>query len=139
MNSEGKRLSRTGWVLIILFAVFFGFMAALPFQAWKIRRLGGENALQVKTLEEDVKRHKQIVHALRQALEQLKAEAGPPRPLGTLLTLTGHSDSVTSVCFSPDGKRIASSSLDMTVRIWDAEKGNELLTFRSHDGHVHGI
>ena len=35
------------------------------------------------------------------------------------LTLKGHSDSVTSVSFSPDGKRIVSGSTDKTVKIWD--------------------
>ena len=36
-----------------------------------------------------------------------------------LLALHGHTNDVTGVVFSPDGKRIASSSLDGTVRIWE--------------------
>ena len=35
------------------------------------------------------------------------------------LTLKGHSGSVLSVSFSPDGKRIVSGSADKTVKIWD--------------------
>ena len=35
------------------------------------------------------------------------------------LTLKGHSDAVTSVSFSPDGKRIVSGSDDKTVKVWD--------------------
>ena len=35
-------------------------------------------------------------------------------------TLTGHTDSVYSVVFSPDGTRIVSGSSDETVQIWDA-------------------
>ncbi|KAM0363091.1 hypothetical protein ACHAPK_011229 [Fusarium culmorum] len=40
-----------------------------------------------------------------------------------LLTLEGHSDSVSSVVFSHDSKKVASGSYDKTIRIWDAETG----------------
>ena len=41
-------------------------------------------------------------------------------------TLTGHSDSVYSVAYSPDGKHIVSGSRDSTVKIWDAQSGEEV-------------
>ena len=40
--------------------------------------------------------------------------------------LTGHSNSVNSVAYSPDGKHIVSGSGDRTVRIWDAATGKEV-------------
>jgi WD40 repeat protein len=41
-------------------------------------------------------------------------------------------DSVLSAIFSPDGKRIATTSRDGTARIWDAATGQVLQTFAGH-------
>ncbi len=43
-----------------------------------------------------------------------------------------HGDRVTGVSFSPDGTKLASSSRDGTVRIWDLGNGRELVTYRGH-------
>ena len=43
-----------------------------------------------------------------------------------LCTLTGHSSYVLSVAYSPDGKHIVSGSRDNTVKIWDAQSGEEV-------------
>lgn len=50
-------------------------------------------------------------------------------PVGLALLRSGHEDAVTSVAFSPDGKRIATSGLDNKIRIWDASSGEEMLSF----------
>src|SRR6185295_9487023 len=52
------------------------------------------------------------------------------------LTLKGHTNQVTSVAFSPDGKRLASSSRDQTVKVWDAMSGQEALTLKGHTDQV---
>ena len=45
-------------------------------------------------------------------------------------TLRGHADVVTSVAFSPDGKRFVSGSRDNTLKVWDAASGRETLTIK---------
>ncbi len=45
-------------------------------------------------------------------------------------TLSGHAGPVTEVEWSPDGKRLASSSYDSTVRVWDAASGKNTNTFQ---------
>jgi DNA-binding beta-propeller fold protein YncE len=55
------------------------------------------------------------------------------------LTLKGHTDQVYSVAFSPDGKQIASGSADETVRIWNAETGQELHKFAEHEATVSSV
>ena len=52
------------------------------------------------------------------------------------LYVEGHGDMVTSVCFSPDGWRLASGSADETVRLWGAEMGACVKTLEGHGGPV---
>jgi WD40 repeat protein/serine/threonine protein kinase len=55
------------------------------------------------------------------------------------LTLEGHGSLVTSVAFSPDGKRLAGGSYDRTVRVWDAATGQETLTLKGHSVMVTSV
>jgi len=41
-------------------------------------------------------------------------------------TLVGHSGTVQSVAFSPNGKRVVSGSSDNLVKIWNIETGAEV-------------
>ncbi|KAK7178376.1 Vegetative incompatibility protein HET-E-1-like protein 15 [Paraphaeosphaeria sporulosa] len=53
-----------------------------------------------------------------------------------LQTLEGHSGRVRSVAFSPDSRRLASASLDKTVKVWDAGSGACLQTLEGHSDSV---
>jgi WD40 repeat protein/serine/threonine protein kinase len=50
--------------------------------------------------------------------------------------LKGHTMPVVSAAFSPDGKRIATASVDETARIWDAASGKSLHVIKGHGGAI---
>ena len=53
-----------------------------------------------------------------------------------LVVNKGHSDSVTSVAFSPDGRYVVTGSGDHTAKLWEAATGKELRTFGGHSSGV---
>ena len=54
-------------------------------------------------------------------------------------TLHGHAHFPMGLAFSPDGTRLASGSMDKTVKVWDVKTGLELVTLRGHDDHVWSV
>ena len=76
----------------------------------------------------------------------LAARTGPiprqttPMPLPQLElrpdTLVGHTGAVTRLAWSPDGRRLATTSDDKTARIWDPTTGKTLRTLTGHTDAV---
>ena len=54
-------------------------------------------------------------------------------------TLTGHSNTVWCVAVFSDCSRIVSGSDDMSVKIWDAKTGTNLMTLTGHSDYVRGV
>jgi serine/threonine protein kinase len=56
-----------------------------------------------------------------------------------LWSFRDHTDTVSSVGITADGKRAVSGSHDRTVRVWDLEKGKLLYTMTGHTNRVTGV
>ncbi|MBE9225183.1 WD40 repeat domain-containing protein [Phormidium sp. LEGE 05292] len=54
-------------------------------------------------------------------------------------SLVGHSNSVNSVSFSPDGKTLASGSFDGTIKLWNLATGREIRTLKGHNSYVYSV
>ncbi|MGB3717050.1 MAG: hypothetical protein WA996_21735 [Candidatus Promineifilaceae bacterium] len=65
-------------------------------------------------------------NALHQALPELHV----------LRTIPAHSGGAPGVAVSPDGKRLASTGVDNTVKIWETASGRLLLTLPGGEGGV---
>jgi WD40 repeat protein/tRNA A-37 threonylcarbamoyl transferase component Bud32 len=55
------------------------------------------------------------------------------------LTLAGHWDTVHSVAYSPDGRLLASASLDKTIKVWDAATGQTIRSIQTSDQDVYVV
>jgi len=99
--------------------------------------------------DRSINEERPLLHRLLESWRRTRERARPGflwlrrcRPplmnLGTaqLSVLRGHEGSVVSVSYSQDGVWIASGSWDNTVRIWDAESGEERAVLRGHEGPV---
>ncbi|MEZ4869251.1 MAG: tetratricopeptide repeat protein [Caldilineaceae bacterium] len=56
----------------------------------------------------------------------------PPNPVA----LRGHSYSLTTLAFSPDGALLASGSFDQTIRIWRVQTGETIAVLQGHEAWV---
>ena len=56
-----------------------------------------------------------------------------------ITNLTGHSNYVYSVAFSPDGNYVVSGSDDNTAKVWEYDTGNVITTFTGHSDDVRSV
>ena len=50
-----------------------------------------------------------------------------------------HGGEIPALAYSPDGSKLATASIDGTVKIWDTATGRELRTYRGHTGQVQAV
>ncbi|MEG4247707.1 MULTISPECIES: WD40 domain-containing protein [unclassified Microcoleus] len=71
----------------------------------------------------------QVMGALQQAVYEVKERN----------SLEGHSDSVRSVAFSPDGKTLASASNDNSIKLWNLHTQKPIATLTGHSRGVNSV
>jgi WD40 repeat protein len=71
--------------------------------------------------------------------EQEDLTLSPPSGFKLRCTLQGHSDIITQIAWSYDGKKLASASKDHTVRLWNTETGELISVLEGHTDIVHGV
>ncbi|WP_448267427.1 nSTAND1 domain-containing NTPase [Nostoc sp. DSM 114159] len=70
----------------------------------------------------------QTVSTLREVVDEFQIK-----------TLKGHTNSVSNIGFSPDGKILASASDDGTVKLWDTDSGREIKTLQGYTSGVNSV
>jgi WD40 repeat protein len=123
------------FVVVLLLAGLAGVGFMWTRQAVMVERMAAEEARFEAEVaaSEAVQRLHQIEGEKRRLAEQsgkLQAKVSQ--------TLSGHTGPITGVAFSSDSQRVASSSKDGTIRIWDLATGTETLSIpASQDGVFH--
>ncbi|MGD0516125.1 MAG: WD40 repeat domain-containing serine/threonine-protein kinase, partial [Thermoguttaceae bacterium] len=118
-------------VIAVVIGLFIGGNSFLEhWQAFCARELAA-----VQQAEKEAAKEKAEEKA---AAEKVKADAEKAEFGMQIRTFSGH-DSVTSVAFSPDGKRMLIGSLDKMAILWDASTGAQIHAFIGNEGRVTSV
>jgi WD40 repeat protein/Tfp pilus assembly protein PilF len=137
------------------------------FAMWEARNAREERERAMKDREEAMEQRRRAVTNLTRYVARLSneitdrgdpgsgmllaLEPGPYEPetedalsygyqrLQEIAMLRGHENGVTGIAFHPDGKRVATASLDRTARLWDVATGAEIRVMRGHESNLRSI
>ncbi|MEG4495426.1 AAA-like domain-containing protein, partial [Microcoleus sp. D3_18_C4] len=106
------------------------FISEQTFQALLEALKAGQGFKQLDPSAESTKDIKGLViETLQQAVSEVKERN----------SLEGHSSSVMSVAFSPDGKTLASASSDNTIKLWNLQTQKPIATLTGHSSSVMSV
>ncbi|MBV6626462.1 MAG: SMI1/KNR4 family protein [Rivularia sp. (in: Bacteria)] len=89
--------------------------------------------------ERVVRSGKELAFCSREERDQLQTSNPFYASFRYLKTLRGHSRSVYSIAFSPDGQILASGSADATVKLWNLLSFQEITTLRGHTSSIRTV
>ncbi|XP_057499373.1 katanin p80 WD40 repeat-containing subunit B1 homolog KTN80.2-like isoform X2 [Actinidia eriantha] len=61
------------------------------------------------------------------------------RKKGCIHTYKGHTQGISTIKFTPDGRWVVSGGFDNAVKVWDLTAGKLLHDFKFHEGHIHSL
>jgi hypothetical protein len=99
-------------------------------RSWDLTRFGGSSSPGLKTV------YAQLRDRVGNVSQTFSATIRFTLPFTG--TLSGHTDDVESVAFSPDGRLLASGSYDDTIKLWDVATGS-LVRIYSHTADVNSV
>ncbi|MEG4632638.1 WD40 repeat domain-containing protein [Microcoleus sp. AR_TQ3_B6] len=151
-KQQEKRLRQ--WITFGSSAAFIVALSLSGFAGWQWRQVeitrSDVMAGSAKLFFSQGKELDAVMESLRAKLlvQRLKAEPSIEL-LGTLQQVVSevrernrletHSNLVSSVSFSPDGKTLASGSYDKTIKLWDITTGKEIRTLQGHSSSVNSV